>query len=349
MFMRWRDFYASIAERRLFGLGPYLAVAIGLGTVTAWSFAEVMTGVITAANLAAPRAPAPSASIAAIAQSAQAAREQQAARDLAAARDGEVASQPRPAAMPAKTIQAPLEDPVAAYVSDDGDTYRTVCVRLCDGYFWPISFATNRSMLVADRERCEASCGSPARLYIHRVPGGSPEDMQDLAGQPYTKLKTAYQFRSSYNAACKCNAHPWEQEAARRHKVYALEQTVRQGDRRASAELVAARATVEADRRREQAQKRTTERQLIASGVAPAVSAAAAGPPPSGRAPRGLQREHIASRSDAFLDPRVMRLGGPVPGESGRGGQRGSGTSLFGGGAAGRSSGDWRNRAFNGN
>ena len=39
-----------------------------------------------------------------------------------------------------------------------GDTYRTVCVRTCDGYYYPISFSTNASRFRED----EMTCRDPA-------------------------------------------------------------------------------------------------------------------------------------------------------------------------------------------
>jgi hypothetical protein len=99
--------------------------------------------------------------------------------------------------------------------------YRTVCVRLCDGYFWPVSFATTRTSLEQDRRTCERSCESSTRLYLARAVEGSLEDMKDETGKYYTDLKTAFIYRTSYLANCKCRAHPWEAEAQARHAGYA--------------------------------------------------------------------------------------------------------------------------------
>ena len=99
--------------------------------------------------------------------------------------------------------------------------YRTVCVRLCDGYFWPVSFATTRSSLEHDRHTCERSCESPTRLYLARDVETALEDMKDETGKYYNNLKTAFVYRSSYLADCKCRAHPWEAEAQARHAGYA--------------------------------------------------------------------------------------------------------------------------------
>lgn len=100
-------------------------------------------------------------------------------------------------------------------------TYRTVCVRLCDGFFFPISFATTPDRFAADEAACNARCSSGARLFVYANPGGEPEDMRDVRGQPYTALKNAFLFRTTYNEACTCKPHPWEQAALDRHRLYA--------------------------------------------------------------------------------------------------------------------------------
>jgi hypothetical protein len=115
-------------------------------------------------------------------------------------------------------------------------TYRTVCVRLCDGYYWPVSFATSRSNFERDAIRCEASCAG-AKLYVYRNPGEEVDDMQDLKGQLYTKLPNAFLYRTKYDAACKCQPHPWEEASRLRHRIYALEAASRRGDMVAGAEL----------------------------------------------------------------------------------------------------------------
>ncbi len=96
-----------------------------------------------------------------------------------------------------------------------------MCVRLCDGYYWPISFATTSAHFQIDRRKCEQSCGSPVELYKYPNPGGQPEEMEDLRGQAYTQLKTAFLYRSAHNASCKCKADPWEEAAKQQHLDYA--------------------------------------------------------------------------------------------------------------------------------
>jgi uncharacterized protein DUF2865 len=129
--------------------------------------------------------------------------------------------------------------------SDDDDdeesrpagTYRTVCVRLCDGYYFPISFVVTADRLERDREVCESRCGAQGRLFVHRNPGGTTDDMQDLAGRPYRQLRTAFLYRTEYVPSCKCQPDPWEAASRDRHRVYALTASVKKGDKDAAKEL----------------------------------------------------------------------------------------------------------------
>ena len=86
-----------------------------------------------------------------------------------------------------------------------GDTYRTVCVRLCDGYYFPISFSTLRSHFAQDADSCTSKCAAPVELYYHPNPGGTMEQAVALqSSEPYTKLKTAFRYRKEYVNGCSC-------------------------------------------------------------------------------------------------------------------------------------------------
>ncbi|MBI1383311.1 MAG: DUF2865 domain-containing protein [Rhizobiales bacterium] len=100
-------------------------------------------------------------------------------------------------------------------------TYRTVCVRLCDGYFWPISFTTGRGNFRADEQACASSCAAETKLFYYANPGQEPEDMVDLRGRPYSKLRTAFQYARQQVPSCKCRPDPWEAAAQQRHARFA--------------------------------------------------------------------------------------------------------------------------------
>ena len=100
--------------------------------------------------------------------------------------------------------------------------YRTMCVRLCDGYYWPVSYATTQDRFNRDAKTCQNSCAAPAQLFVYANPGGQPGDMKDLKGAPYSELPTASLFKTSYNVNCTCKPQPWQQASKTRHLMYAL-------------------------------------------------------------------------------------------------------------------------------
>ena len=129
-----------------------------------------------------------------------------------------------PAAPPAVTDDDDL-DPSgtrADWFPPGSVTFRTVCVRLCDGAMTPISFATSKDRLALDALRCRRSCSGPTRLYVERNRADESGRLVDLDGKPYEALPSAYKFRTSYDAACTCRAHAWETAATIRHRMLAL-------------------------------------------------------------------------------------------------------------------------------
>ncbi|HJZ29549.1 MAG TPA: DUF2865 domain-containing protein [Hyphomicrobiaceae bacterium] len=98
--------------------------------------------------------------------------------------------------------------------------FRTMCVRLCDGFPIPMSFSTVRSRFAGDARRCAEACPG-ARLYVYPNPGGELADMVDLKGHPYRELPTAFLNQQTYTANCTCHGNPWDAEAVARHQAYA--------------------------------------------------------------------------------------------------------------------------------
>jgi hypothetical protein len=84
-------------------------------------------------------------------------------------------------------------------------TYRTLCVRLCDGYYFPISFATLPNHFSRDVDACQSRCAAPTELYYHQNPGGAVEEMISVTDQkPYTSLRNAFRHRKEYVQGCSC-------------------------------------------------------------------------------------------------------------------------------------------------
>jgi hypothetical protein len=86
-------------------------------------------------------------------------------------------------------------------------TYRTVCVRSCDGGYFPISFATVPARFPDDEKTCKALCpATDATLYAYRNPGEDINQAVSVNGQPYTALPNAFHFRTEFNPSCACKA-----------------------------------------------------------------------------------------------------------------------------------------------
>ena len=97
-----------------------------------------------------------------------------------------------------------LFEPDSQYYFGDG-TYRTLCVRTCDGYYFPISFSTTSDHFAEDAHSCEAMCpGAEARLFYYQNPGGAPENMTSITGEQYSSLPNAFKYRTSLDSACTC-------------------------------------------------------------------------------------------------------------------------------------------------
>jgi hypothetical protein len=86
-----------------------------------------------------------------------------------------------------------------------GGTYRTICVRTCDGGYFPLSFATVPASFPDEEKACKAQCpGAEANLYVYHNPGETMNQAVSLTGQPYTALPNAFRFRTEYNPSCSC-------------------------------------------------------------------------------------------------------------------------------------------------
>ena len=86
-------------------------------------------------------------------------------------------------------------------------TYRTVCVRTCDGAYFPVSFATVPGRFPDDEKTCKALCpATEATLFAYRNPGEDMNQAVSINGQPYTALPNAFRFRTEFNPSCACKA-----------------------------------------------------------------------------------------------------------------------------------------------
>lgn len=99
-------------------------------------------------------------------------------------------------------------------------TYRTLCVRLCDGYYFPVSFSTLPNHFQRDSEACQSQCAAPAELYYHQNPGGAVDQMVSVNNQqPYTSLKTAWRYRKEFVSGCSCKEAEYQAQPGAEKKA----------------------------------------------------------------------------------------------------------------------------------
>ncbi|GAB4233040.1 MAG: hypothetical protein Kow0032_16130 [Methyloligellaceae bacterium] len=93
-------------------------------------------------------------------------------------------------------------------------TYRTLCVRSCDGYYFPISYSTLPSHFANDVQQCRSQCAAPAELFVHRNPGEEAEQMVSADGsRAYTDLPNAWRYRREYVKGCSCKQSEYDPAA----------------------------------------------------------------------------------------------------------------------------------------
>jgi hypothetical protein len=77
---------------------------------------------------------------------------------------------------------------------------RAVCVRLCDGYFFPSVTSSGGD------EACASQCpDAPTAFYREPVGSDKIEDAVSLAGAPYSALPVADRSQTSFDETCTCH------------------------------------------------------------------------------------------------------------------------------------------------
>ncbi len=105
--------------------------------------------------------------------------------------------------------------------------YRTVCVRTCDGYYFPMSFASSKREFARDQQNCQAMCpGTEMQVYFHQSTPAAVQEVKEgeeapeisdesadmvssVNGKPYSEMPTAYLYKRESlpkPEGCSCNA-----------------------------------------------------------------------------------------------------------------------------------------------
>jgi len=110
-----------------------------------------------------------------------------------------------------------------------GGSFRTICVRSCDGFYFPISYATTSDRFRDDDQTCQRMCpAAEVSLYTYHNPGEEVAQAVSLSGRLYTELPAAFSYRKALNPACSCRrpGEGWAEAL----KVNGTDDTVAPGD-----------------------------------------------------------------------------------------------------------------------
>jgi hypothetical protein len=84
-----------------------------------------------------------------------------------------------------------------------GGSY-VVCVRACDGSFFPVSYFGGNPSDV--QEICQSLCPN-ATVALYSLPfGGTIDEAVSINGEPYANLSNAHKFEQTFDASCSCRA-----------------------------------------------------------------------------------------------------------------------------------------------
>src|SRR5262249_38294096 len=97
-------------------------------------------------------------------------------------------------------------DPGGGLFSSNSGTYRTVCVRTCDGYYYPISYATTPDRFAEDAQTCQQTCPAAETVLMSNRTGEDINQAASSSGAPYTSLPNAFKYRKEVVSACGCRA-----------------------------------------------------------------------------------------------------------------------------------------------
>jgi hypothetical protein len=83
---------------------------------------------------------------------------------------------------------------------------RSVCVRLCDGYFFPLGPLSRAGDLANHEAACSGLCpDAPTEVFIEPAGSDKIEDAVSSDGAPYTALPVAFRNRTVADNTCSCH------------------------------------------------------------------------------------------------------------------------------------------------
>ena len=126
-----------------------------------------------------------------------------------------------PQILPADPDAPPPEDQPAAEPAAPPPQTKALCVRHCDGGFFPITDQATPDKLEGLGQLCKALCPNAEASLYTTAPSGGIETAVAADGTPYTALPAAFKYQKTYDATCSCKPphQSWVQALAEAEKL----------------------------------------------------------------------------------------------------------------------------------
>ena len=161
--------------------------------------------------------------------------------------------------------------------ASEGGSLKTLCVRTCDGGFFPISQGADPKDFRRDARVCSMMCpGTETQLFYNDNASDKPEEMVSVAtGNAYSELPRAFAYRDkpgTGGAKCGCNFSAYYREMMRREAELTKQSTPSQASPQQSMASVEIRTemqnTTSASREKFTSKLETTPRKVRIVGPA---------------------------------------------------------------------------------
>lgn len=132
---------------------------------------------------------------------------------------------------PDRAAEAAYSAPLPSIGMLSSGNVRTLCVRTCDGGFFPISSQTSAMNFARDAAQCQQMCpGIETELFFHAPERSETIDMvSSVTGRPYRELPNAFLYRNRRTDAdpsCACNLSQYYQRMTPRPAVPVYQSSV---------------------------------------------------------------------------------------------------------------------------
>lgn len=177
-----------------------------------------------------------------------------------------------------------------------------VCVRTCDGFFFPVNFEGLRARNEYG-EVCQALCPSAETRVYFMSHGGNIEDAVSEGGEPYTALPAAKKYQEERNLSCICKRPEQTWASAMKGKPDLVE--MRKGD------IVVSKEQAEQMSRPKELREPTLSKRQQREAQQKLEQAPAAPPPPQATENGGrIKQKSVFVDAEGGVRTEIQREGG---------------------------------------